>query len=79
MSDMAWGMWRRVHPGGTGLDNIRYFVVNQVLNKDTQGLIAEALKAAQDPVTGVPEWPGVTWDIETPQGAAMLGKLRSDN
>jgi hypothetical protein len=77
MSDLAWGMWRRVHPSGIGLGNMNYFVVAQVVNTETRGLIAEALDLGQDHLVPVPEWPGVTWDIESQQGAAMLGKSRS--
>lgn len=77
MSDLAWGIWRRVHPSGSGLSNINYFVVAQIVNTKTRELIAEALEAGQDRVTTVPVWPGVTWDIESEQGAAMLGKSQS--
>lgn len=79
MSDMAWGIWRRVHPNSEGLDNIKYFFVNQIVNGVTQALIAEALKtytaqSGQGRVDEVPEWPGLTWSVDTQEGAAMLGK-----
>ncbi|KAF3046021.1 hypothetical protein E8E12_010379 [Didymella heteroderae] len=78
MSDMAWGMWRRVHPSEAGFSNIKYSVVAQVVNKETLGLIADVHKseesqAGQARVDQVHEWPGVIWDIESPEGVAMLG------
>lgn len=77
MSELAWGMWRHVHPSGASLGNIKYFIVNQVVNTETQGLIAEALNVGGNPVAALPKWPGMTWDIESPQGAALLGKKSS--
>lgn len=77
MSDLAWGIWRRVHPSGIGLDNINYFVVAQIVNTETRELIVEALDAGQNHESTAPVWPGVTWDIESEQGAAMLDKSQS--
>ena len=76
---MAWAIWRRVHPNSESLGNIKYFFVNQIVNKETQGLIAEAIKTytpqlGQARVDEVPKWPGLTWTVESLEGAAMLGK-----
>ncbi|KAF1928401.1 uncharacterized protein M421DRAFT_92650 [Didymella exigua CBS 183.55] len=75
MSHTARGIWRRVRPDGEGLGNLKYFIVSQVVNAETEHLIADALKTyrLQARQTELSEWPGVTWAVETQEGAAMLG------
>lgn len=78
---MAWGVWRRVHPGGQGLDNINLFLVSDITNDITKGLIAEALKTyglegGQVRAATVPMWPGLTFNMDSEEGAAMLGKVQ---
>ncbi|KAL1601929.1 Mitochondrial import inner membrane translocase subunit tim8 [Nothophoma quercina] len=77
-SDMAWGVWRRVHPDGQKLDKIKMFFSVLIINKITQQLISEALKtykvaAGQSRVSSLPRWPGLTFDLESAEGKAMLG------
>jgi len=77
---MAWGVWRRVHHGGEGLSNINLFLVSDITNEITKGLIAEALRSYElkDGVvraTKVPRWPGLTFSTDTEEGTAMLGKF----
>jgi hypothetical protein len=79
MSDMAWGIWRRVHPNGVGLGNFKYFIVNEVVKAETLNIIAEAPETCepqkgQARVDHNPGRPGVTWAIETQGRAAMLGQ-----
>ena len=75
---MAWGVWRRVHPDGQKLDKIKMFFSVLIINKITQQLISEALKtykaaAGQSRVSSLPRWPGLTFDMESAEGKAMLG------
>jgi hypothetical protein len=79
ISDMAWGIWRRVHPGGQGPGDINLFLVSDITNEITKSLIAEALKSyeledGEVRATTVPMWPGLTLSTGTEEGAAMLGK-----
>lgn len=76
---MAWGAWYRTHPGGHDLGRISKFFVTSIINPITRNLIAEALKTYEVPdgqrrVESVPEWPGLTFSIESEEGAAMLGE-----
>ena len=50
------------------------------MNKETQRLIEQSLELytvpdGQQRVTELPKWPGLTFDIETEAGQAMLGKF----
>lgn len=78
MSDISWGFWTRAH-GGSDLGRINKFIVPQIINEITLRLIDEALKTyivpqGQERLTAVPTWPGITFDIETDQGQALLGE-----
>ncbi|KZM28677.1 uncharacterized protein EKO05_0009934 [Ascochyta rabiei] len=77
MSDLAWGFWHEAH-GGSNLGHITKFIIPQIINQDTVGAIQQALAThtvpeGQQRLTAVPTWPGVTFDIETDQGKALLG------
>lgn len=79
ISDLAWGFWYQAH-GGSNLGHITKFVVPQVINDVTGRLIDEALKTYEVPDgeerhNAVPEWPGITFEIDTPPGKALLGEL----
>ena len=78
MSDLAWGFWHEAH-GGSNLGHITKFIVPQIINEDTLSVIKQALETyevpeGQERLTALPAWPGVTFDIETDQGKALLGK-----
>ena len=78
ISDLAWGFWYQAH-GGSNLGHITKFVVPQVINDVTGRLIDQALKTYEVPEgeerhNTVPEWPGLTFEIDTPPGKALLGK-----
>lgn len=52
--------------------------MHDVINLDTLRLIGLALKSYEVPTgqqryTILPKWPGLEFDIETPEGKAMLG------
>lgn len=78
MSDLSWGFWYEAH-GGSDLGHITKFVVPQVINDVTLRLIDTALESYDVPAdeerpTAIPEWPGITFDIDTDAGKALLGK-----
>lgn len=78
ISDLAWGFWYQSH-GGSTLGHIKKFVVPQVIDDVTRRLIDQALKTYEVPDGEerhdvVPEWPGITFEIDTPPGKALLGK-----
>ena len=71
-----------MHPDGQDLNHINLFLVHDIRNKATQDLIAEALKTYKVPegqkrATKVPMWPGLTFNTDTEEGAAMLGKCQT--
>ncbi|KAJ4993437.1 hypothetical protein SVAN01_00985 [Stagonosporopsis vannaccii] len=77
MSDLSWGYWYLAH-GGTNLGHITKFIVPQVINDITLRLINAALESyvvpdGEERITTVPEWPGITFDIETEACKALLG------
>lgn len=77
---MAWGIWRRKHPDGQGLNQINKFFVNHIENEVTQELVNEAVDTYTVPegetrAEYLPAFPGLTFSIKTEQGAAMLGEL----
>ncbi len=79
ISDIAWGIWRRKHPDGQNLGRINKVLVDYVVNDITRKLIAKALKTyrvedGHTRETSVPLFPGITFSMDTEQGAAMLGK-----
>ncbi|KAH6639024.1 hypothetical protein C7974DRAFT_448848 [Boeremia exigua] len=78
ISDMAWGAWRRKHLDGQNLGKIRKFMVHTIINDITMDLIDEALKTyvlapGEIRLGYVPFYPGVTFDMNSEEGAAMLG------
>lgn len=78
MSDLSWGFWYQAHHG-SALGYITKFIVPQIVNDITLRLIDEALKTYDVPdgemrITAVPEWPGITFDIETEACKALLGE-----
>lgn len=73
-----WGFWNRAHPDGVGINNINKFLVHNVINSDILKLIKMALKTYQVPqgqqrYTILPKWPGLEFDIDEPEGKALLG------
>lgn len=75
----SWAFWKREHKDGKGLDNINKFLVHDIINRDTEKLIMQALSSYKVPEGGqrykfVPKWPGLVFGIESDEGKAMLGK-----
>lgn len=78
ISDIAWGFWHQAH-GGSDLGHTTKFIVPQVINDITTRLISQALENYDVPddeerYDTVPEWPGITFSIDTPPGKALLGE-----
>jgi hypothetical protein len=67
-SDIISAYWLR---GNSSPKNLRYYFVNHVVNDQTLPVIAALLHG--QPQGRVPYWPGVTFDMSTEQGQAMLG------
>ena len=81
MSDLSWGFWYEAHDG-SDLGHITKFIVPQIINENTLRLINQALQTyivpgGEERVAAVPEWPGISFDVETEQGKALLGKFFS--
>lgn len=83
ISDVSWVFWNRVQlqrpPKWRNLGKINYFVVHNIVNKETEQLIEQSIKVyyvpdGQQRVTELPKWPGLTFEIESEAGQAMLGK-----
>lgn len=79
ISDMAWGAWHRMHPDGQGLNRINKFFVDSIVNPTTNALIKFAVNTYELPYyeprpSSLPKWPGLTFSMDTDQGAALLGK-----
>jgi hypothetical protein len=70
LSDIFWGYWLR---GNSNLANIRYFWMMDIANEDTEEILARALSEAN---TKIRKWPGVTFDMESDAGKAILGELQ---
>ncbi|KAJ8116723.1 hypothetical protein OPT61_g1914 [Boeremia exigua] len=67
-SDIMWLYWLRGNPNP---QNLRYYIVNYVLNTATLPLIARALKTHG--FQTVPHWPGLQLDMPDPAALALLG------
>lgn len=73
-----WAFWKRAHKNDAGLNNIQKFHIHDAVNEETLRLVNMALKTYKVPEgdvgrTRLPKWPGLVFDIETDEGAAMLG------
>lgn len=66
LSDVLWGYWVRDNPN---VKNIRYFFMLGISNDLTNQLIASCLQKAKKQLS---EWPGVSFDISTDEGHALL-------
>jgi hypothetical protein len=67
MADLLWGFWFRNNPD---IKNIKYMWSQGVTNEQTATIIATALKNTGKEMDG---WPGTTFDMNTPEGQALLG------
>jgi hypothetical protein len=70
LSDIRWGAWNRQN---SNINNIRYFWVQGVGNRNTKELIARALAIVQKPLE---RYPGTTFSINDPAGRAIMGMLQ---
>jgi hypothetical protein len=73
VSDIAWAFWNRVHVDAESLQNIRYFFVTMIINKETNQHIKRALGTLNPPKEDVEGWPGHEFDMESDAGKALLG------
>ncbi|KAF2447265.1 hypothetical protein P171DRAFT_430173 [Karstenula rhodostoma CBS 690.94] len=67
LSDLFWGYWVRDNPN---IANIRYFWMVDIANEDTEEILARALSEANKKIG---KWPGVTFDMDSDAGKAILG------
>lgn len=81
ISDISWAFWNwawmQREEKRRKLGNINYFVVHNIVNKETEQLIKQALEVyepseGQERVTELPQWPGLTFSVESEAGKAML-------
>lgn len=78
-----WGFWNRAHTNNgvldrAGLKNIKYILVHDVVNAETQELLALAMQTyhvppGQERHEDIPTWPGVDFYISSEEGKATLG------
>jgi hypothetical protein len=67
-SDILWGYWMR---NNQNVKSLRVYGAHNVVNEDTAPLIVRALtKNGHERMTG---WPGVSFDIASPEGHALIG------
>lgn len=62
-----WGYWVRNNPN---IKRIRYFFMLGISNEQTNQLIASCLQKTEKKLS---EWPGLTFDMGTDEGHALLG------
>jgi hypothetical protein len=70
MSDIFFGYWRRIT---SNPKNLRYYIATHVVNDDTVKLVARALK--NNKLDDLSEWPGVTFETDSEEWAALVGKF----
>jgi hypothetical protein len=68
-SDIAWGFWNRV--SHDRLANIHGFVAMFITNDETRRIIDRVLREHE--LDNVPVWPGLDFNINSPQYMALLG------
>jgi hypothetical protein len=75
-SDLAWGFWRRV-TDERSVRNVNAFWVLEITNRETNAIINRAhMTYSQNkypPAGRTLVWPGVTFDVESLEGQALLG------
>lgn len=67
LSDIFWAYWLRDNPN---IANIHYFWMMDIANNETEEIIARALHNVKNSVSS---WPGVTFNMDTEEGVAILG------
>jgi hypothetical protein len=68
ISDVIWPYWAR---GNLNVANLRYYIVNNVVNTETLKLIARILR--NKGMASIPEWPGLKVDDTQMEFEALLG------
>ena len=73
-----WGFWNRAHSHGRDLKNIKYILVHNVVNVETQELVELAIQTywvppGQERHEEIPTWPGVDFYMWSEEGKATLG------
>ena len=70
VSDIMTAFWPRNNPTPS---NLKYYLVSQVTNDETNELIGSIMRQAN--FDKLPSWPGLTVSIEQDAGKALLGKF----
>ena len=72
-SDVAWCFWNRAQadPGNGSIRHIKYFIVANLVNSETQRLVKRAVASLgkEEP----DNWPGNDFSTDTEEGQALLG------
>lgn len=80
-SDFAWGFWNRmVQPAALG--RVTALWSTKVVNVQTRQIIDTAVETyvpeeGQRKEDALPEWPGLTFDVSSVEGLAILGMYSS--
>lgn len=71
-SDIAYLQWAALHssPYSPPISHLRYIIVPAIFNPESQSIIAGALRNARKTLC---RWPGVTFNMESTGGRAILG------
>lgn len=69
-SDLAFGLWNRVHASDS--QKIEKFMSVNIVNEDAEEIIKRALETAD--VDEVQSWPGTDFDMTADAGKALLGE-----
>ncbi|KAF2637897.1 hypothetical protein P280DRAFT_85747 [Massarina eburnea CBS 473.64] len=67
LSDVLWGYWNRENPN---VKNINKFLMQTVVNRDSQRIIARAFRQTGKTFGG---WPGTDFSMDSMEGWAILG------
>tara|TARA_R110002003_G_scaffold534_23_gene20366 strand:+ start:649 stop:924 length:276 start_codon:yes stop_codon:yes gene_type:complete len=76
-SDIAWGLWNR--KAAANLENLKMIMAMTITNDETQEVIVpRALKAVDEDLDEVQEWPGTDFDPRNPAhgeaAQALIGR-----
>ncbi len=72
---MAWILWREFEENGYDTKNLNYFLSLSITNRETQNILARAMRNIVPDIKGVPAWGGFQFYTDTPEGQAILGEL----
>lgn len=71
-SDIVFGQWASIAQGNT--KNIKYIAIWSLTNVQSASAVAKALSNTDSKIGN---WPGVSFNMDTPEGKGLLGILNA--